>query len=383
MSDGATGMKRFLNLLKLGKKTEEAKARVGTTPHDVVFAENKWKLLRYRPLTNGSAPKVRHETPILLVPSLINRHYVLDLMPGKSFAEWLVAQGFDVFCIDWGTPEDEDRYVTFDDVCDVAIGRAIRRTTMIAGTEKTHLLGYCLGGTLTTIHAAVRPERIASMCVLAAPVKFGQAENLLEAWTRQGSFDVRTLVDATGNVPHQLLQAAFHLLRPTLGLSKAVHMMDRAWDDEFLDGFLALEQWGSDNVSFPGECYARYIEELYQKDALAKGTFTLSGKPARLEGLTVPLLSVTFEHDNIVPKESAAPLVARAGSAHKEELHLPGGHVGAVVSRAASKRLWPKLADFFARWDEARANAPALATEAPAPPKPRSRDRAPARPRSR
>jgi polyhydroxyalkanoate synthase len=378
MSDGATGMKRFLNLLKLGKKTEEAKGRVGTTPHDVVFGENKWKLLRYRPL-EGAAPAARHRTPVLLVPSLINRHYVLDLMPGKSFAEWLVAQGFDVFCIDWGTPEDEDRYVTFDDVCDVAIGRAIRRTTMIAGTEKTHLLGYCLGGTLTTIHAAVHPERIASMCVLAAPVKFGQAENLLEAWTREGSFDVRALVDATGNVPHQLLQAAFHLLRPTLGLSKAVHMLDRAWDDEFLDGFLALEQWGSDNVPFPGECYARYIEELYQKDALAKGTFTLSGKPARLEALTVPLLSVTFEHDNIVPKDSAAPLVERAGSAHKEGLHLPGGHVGAVVSRAASKRLWPKLGDFFARWDEAKATVAAMEEKTPEP-KPERKARTSTRP---
>ena len=348
----SSAAKRFFNLIKLGKKTEEAKARVGTTPHDVVFAENKWKLLRYRALENGQAPAVRHRTPVLLVPSLINRHYVLDLMPGKSFAEWLVAQGFDVFCIDWGTPEDEDRYLTFDDVCDRALGRAIRRTAMTAGTKKVHLLGYCLGGLLTTLHASVHPELVASMCVLAGPVRFDQAENLLEAWARAGSFDVRTLVDATGNVPHQLLQAAFHLLRPTLSLSKVVHMVDKAWDDEFLDGFLALERWGSDNVSFPGECYARYIEELYQKDALAKGTFTLSGKPARLENLSCPILSVTFEHDNIVPKESAAPLLERAGSAHKEGLHLPGGHVGAVVSRAASKRLWPKLGEFFGRWDE-------------------------------
>ncbi len=345
-------MKRLFNLLKLGKKTEEAKSRVGTTPHDVVFAENKWKLLRYRTPTNGSAPKVRHKTPVLLVPSLINRHYVLDLMPGKSFAEWLVGEGFDVFCIDWGTPEDEDRYVTFDDVCDRWIGRAIRRASTIAGTEKVHLLGYCLGGTLTTIHASVHPERIASMCVLAAPVRFGHDQGLLEAWTRNGSFDVRTLTEATGNVPHQLLQAAFHMLRPTLGLSKAVHMIDKAWDDEFLDGFLALERWGSDNVSFPGECYARYIEELYQKDALAQGTFTLLGRPAKLQNVTCPLLSVTFEHDNIVPKESAAPLIEMAGSKDKESVHLPGGHVGAVVSRAASKRLWPVLAAFFAKHDE-------------------------------
>jgi polyhydroxyalkanoate synthase len=337
------------------------KPPVGTTPSDVVFAENKWRLLRYR------SSAVTHRSPVLLVPSLINRHYVLDLLPGKSLAEWLVARGWDVYCIDWGTPGPEDRWLTFDDVCDAALGRAIRRAAKTAGAERVHLLGYCLGGTLTTIHAAVHHERIASMCALAAPVRFdsrrGSAEggprttetNLLEAWTRTETFDVRALVDATGNVPWQLMQSAFHLLRPTLSLSKAVHLLDRAFDektdDEFFDGFFALETWGNDNVSFPGECYARYIEELYRADALRKGTFTLSGVPARLEDVTCPLLVVSFEHDNIVPKEAATALVDLAGSKVKQHVHLPGGHVGAVVSRSASKRLWPVLDAFYADHD--------------------------------
>jgi polyhydroxyalkanoate synthase len=287
-----------------------------------------------------------------MVPSLINRHYVLDLLPGKSFAQWMVQRGWDVYCIDWGTPGPEDRFVTFEDVCDHTIGRAIRRSARIAGADQVHLLGYCLGGTLTAIHAAVHHERIASMCALAAPVRF-DCEGLLESWTRTPTFDVRAIVNATGNVPWQLMQAAFHMLRPTLNLSKAVHMIDRAWDDEFLDGFLALEKWGNDNVSFPGECYVRYIEELYQRDALRKGTFTLGGKPARLENITCPLQVVSFEHDNIVPKEAATALVDLAGSKVKEHVHLPGGHVGAVVSRSASKRLWPLIDAFYAKNDGA------------------------------
>ncbi|HEY2370062.1 MAG TPA: alpha/beta fold hydrolase, partial [Polyangiaceae bacterium] len=290
--------------------------------------------------------------PLLMVPSLINRHYVLDLLPGKSFAQWMVQRGWDVYCIDWGTPGPEDRFVTFEDVCDHTIGRAIRRSARIAGADQVHLLGYCLGGTLTAIHAAVHHERIASMCALAAPVRF-DCEGLLESWTRTPTFDVRAIVNATGNVPWQLMQAAFHMLRPTLNLSKAVHMIDRAWDDEFLDGFLALEKWGNDNVSFPGECYVRYIEELYQRDALRKGTFTLGGKPARLENITCPLQVVSFEHDNIVPKEAATALVDLAGSKVKEHVHLPGGHVGAVVSRSASKRLWPLIDAFYAKNDGA------------------------------
>jgi polyhydroxyalkanoate synthase len=334
-------VKRLFNLASLATRP---KPPVGRTPSDVVFSENKWRLLRYR-----SAAR-KHQRPILLVPSLINRHYVLDLLPGKSFAEWLVAQGWDVYCVDWGTPGPEDRYVTFDDVCDAALGRAIRRAAKTSGADKVHLLGYCLGGTLTTIHAAVHHERIASMCALAAPVRF-DSPGLLEAWTRTPTFDVRAIVNATGNVPWQLMQSAFHMLRPTLNLSKTVHMVDRAWDDEFLDGFLALETWGNDNVSFPGECYVRYIEELYRGDALRKGTFTLGGRPARLENVTCPLLVVSFEHDNIVPKEAATALVELAGSKVRKHVHLPGGHVGAVVSRSASKRLWPVLDAFYAEQD--------------------------------
>ncbi|HVY47497.1 MAG TPA: alpha/beta fold hydrolase [Minicystis sp.] len=318
---------------------------VGTTPADVVYAENKWRLLRYRPL----APR-RFATPVLLVPSLINRHYVLDLLPGKSFAEWMVRNGHDVFVIDWGTPEDEDRYVTFDDVADRYLGRALRKAARAAGAERAHLLGYCLGGTLTAIHAAVRPEHVATLTLLAAPIAFHD-DGLLSQWTRTPTFDVDALVEATGNVPWPLMQSAFHMLRPTMNLAKLVGLLDRAWDDEFLDGFLAIETWGNDNVSFPGACYRRYIEELYRGDALVRGAFSLSGEPARLESIACPTLAVTFEHDHIVPWKSAAIVLERVASRDKHHVHLPGGHVGAVVSKKAAAGLWPAISTFWADRD--------------------------------
>ena len=93
-------------------------------------------------------------------------------------------------------------------------------------------------------------------------------------------------------------------------LAKIVHMLDRAWDDELLDGFLALETWGNDNVAFPGECYRRYIEELYQRDKLAQAASSRSpGGRRASRPITCPTLAVTFEHDNIVPWESAKELV--------------------------------------------------------------------------
>lgn len=343
--------KRAWNLATLPKRIRSRSRVIGATPHDVVF-EDGWKLLRYKARPEGCA----FRTPILMVPSLINRHYVLDLAPGKSLVEFLVAQGHDVFMLDWGKPTRADRHATFDDVTDERLGRAIREAARRSPDDQVHLLGYCLGGTLAAIHASARPKHVASLTALAAPVAFHD-DGLLSAWCRSRNFDPRLVVAAFGNVPWPLMQFAFHLLRPTLLLSKTMHMLDRAWNDEFLDGFLALETWGNDNVDFPGECFATYIEELYRKNAFVKGEFRLSGRPARMENIRCPVLAVTFEHDNIVPWRSAAALLDHVGSRDAQRIHLPGGHVGAVVARSAAAGLWPKLSAFWAAHDAPPARA--------------------------
>jgi polyhydroxyalkanoate synthase len=276
---------------------------------------------------------------------LINRHYVLDLMPGKSFAEFLVSQGHDVYAIDWGTPADEDRYLAFDTVCDRYLGRAVRFAARTARVGRVHLLGYCLGGTLTTIYAARHPDSVASLINIAAPIGFHDS-GLLSKWTRTMAFSVKQLVDGLGNIPWQLMQASFHMLRPTLNLFKTVQLLDRISDDEFLDSFAAIETWGNDNVSFPGECYRRYVEDLYRKNALLEDTLSISGRPISLHDIDCPTLVVTFEHDHIVPAESAAVLLNHVGSTRKERIHLQGGHVGAVISKKAASGLWLQIS----RW---------------------------------
>jgi polyhydroxyalkanoate synthase len=330
-------------LLGIVRLLRRRKPDVARTPADVVHAENKWQLLRYRPRPGGPA----FRTPVVIVPSLINRHYVLDLCPGKSFVEAMVARGHDVYIIDWGTPAAEDRFLGFDEICDRYIGRAIRKAARTAGTERVHLLGYCLGGTLAVIHAAAHPERLASLVALAAPIDFDEA-GMMRDWVRTKAFDVGALVEAMGNVPWPLMQAAFHLLRPTLPLVKGMSLVERAWDDEFLDGFFAVERWSNDNVSFPGAAYRRYIEALYRDNALVSGRFTLFGQPVRLQRIDCPTLAVTFEGDHIVPEASGRVLLDLVGTTRTRSIRLRGGHVGAVVSRKAAAGLWPQLSAWWA-----------------------------------
>jgi len=315
---------------------------VGQTPHDVVWTENKWRLLRFSPIQKT------YETPILMVPSLINRWYILDLGPQRSLIEWLVAQGHEVFCIDWGTPGAEDRYLTWDDIAGRYVGRALRIAARETG--KAHVLGYCLGGTLATSYVAAFPEGVASLLALAAPIDFEHG-GIMSTWTRTPTFDVAAIINAFGNVPHQLMQASFSMLRPTLRAQKMVAVLDRAWDDEFLDGFLATETWGSDNVSFPGACYAQYITELYRENRLIKGEFSVLGRRALLSNITCPVLAIAFADDHIVPVPSAQPLIDAVGGHDKQILVDRGGHVGAVVSRKAANRLWPAMSTFWAQRD--------------------------------
>ncbi len=260
------------------------------------------------------------------------------------------------------SPGTEDRYLTWDDIGGRRyLGRAIRVAARLGGSGDCHVLGYCLGGTLAAAYVASvsSPSNagkhgltapIASMTALAAPIDFDHA-GIMSTWTRSPTFDVRSILDAFGNVPWPLMQASFNLLRPTLRAAKVVGLLDRAWDDEFLESFLATEQWGHDNVSFPGECYARYIEELYRANRLVRGEFSVEGRRADLTAIRCPVLAIAFEDDHIVPIASAAPLIERVASRDKYLMPMRGGHVGAVVSRKAASRLWPAMSTFWADRD--------------------------------
>jgi polyhydroxyalkanoate synthase len=209
-----------------------------------------------------------------------------------------------------------------------------------------------MGGTLGAMHAAAHPDAMASLTTLAAPVR---AAGILADWTRSPAFDPRALVEAFGNVPWPLLQASFLMLRPTLTPSKVAFIWDRAirgkWSLDFVESFLAKEKWASDNVALPGEVFRAWVEDIYRDDGLVRGTMTLHGRPVRLESITTPLHALTFEDDYIVPLDSAQPLTERAASKDLVATHLPGGHVGAVVSRGARQHLWPLMAGFWAARD--------------------------------
>jgi len=311
------------------------------TPRDELLLEGGARLYRFR----GSAPA--RGVPLLLVPSLINRWYVLDLRPGASLVEALVAAGIDTWLLDWGTPEPEDRYLDWDAVLR-RLGRATRRVQRETGAARLGLLGYCMGGTLTAIHAAQHPDTLAALITLAAPIDFARGGRLRDMVDPRW-FDADAIADA-GNVAPSQMQAGFTALRPTLELAKLVSTPELALDPKSREAFLALEAWAGDNIAFPAAAYRRYIAEMYQDNQLVAGTHRANGRAAPLSAITCPTLVITASRDAICPPPAATALLSLIGSHDTETIQVPGGHVGAVVGSKAARDMYPALV----RWLQPR-----------------------------
>lgn len=319
------------------------------TPKDTLHREGTASLYRFR----RSAPAA-NKTPLLLVPSLINRWYILDLREGASLTAHLT-EHFDTFCWDWGVPEDEDRYLDWDGVMK-RLSRAVRKVKRISGAKSVALLGYCMGGTLAGIYTALEQQNVAALINLAGPFNFEEG-GMLAHMTDPRWFDASAIAQA-GNIDPAQMQSGFTALRPTLSLSKWVSLMTTGYDPQMRTAFDALETWSNDNTPFPAAAYETYISELYQQNLLIKGEHHTLGQRVDLKNITCPVLSIVAEKDTICPPKAASGLNESVSSRDQELYTCPGGHVGAVVGRRAAAKLYPKISQWLAERVKVKKLAP-------------------------
>jgi polyhydroxyalkanoate synthase len=318
-----------------------ATVAVAQTPAEVVYTENKLRLLHYHPVVEQRGP-----VPLLIVPSLINRYYLFDLAPGKSLVEYLVGRGIDVYMLDWGVPGPEDRSTTFDQYITGYLRRAVQRVRSLSGQERINLLGYSIGGTFTAIFSALYGRYVHGLVQLAAPINFHDS-GLISQWMRKERFNVDLVVDTLGNMPAELLQASFRMLTPTLQIMQQIALANQTGDTQTVQDLLALQTWISDGVSFPGEAYRTYVKDCYQENFLVQGRLVVGGQRVDLARIAAPLLTITAAKDWICPPESVTVLNDLVASVDKYVLELPGGHVGIVAGRRAADQLWPRLAEWL------------------------------------
>ena len=325
---------------------------VGETPSDVIYSENKLDLLRYDAEAAGIEPENDHETPILVVYALINRPYILDLQPGRSVVRRLLEGGFDVYLIDWGEPSQLDASLTLEDYVDRYIDDCVDATREDADVDAVNLLGYCMGGTMSAMYAALHEEKVHNLGMMAAGLCFAGNGGVLELWGGEEHFDPGTVSETFGTVPAEFFEVGFDLMDPVQNtVSKYVRLYDNVEDDDFVENFARMETWLADSIDMAGATYEEFIEDIYQENSLYENELYLGDQHVDVRGIETPILQLVAEYDHLVPPEASKPFNEVVASDDTEVMEVSAGHIGMSVSSRAHETLWPDVCDWFAERD--------------------------------
>ncbi|WP_374444740.1 alpha/beta fold hydrolase [Stella sp.] len=282
--------------------------------------------------------------PLLVVPSLVNRAYILDLAADTSLLRFLAQRGMPAYLVDWGAPGPEER--GFDLTAYVA-GRLEAALDAVLAIERRPpaLLGYCMGGDLALALATRRPRDLTRLALLATPWDFhaerAPQARAIGAWWRAADPWVRRW----GDLPVDLLQMLFLSLDPALGLRKFSSFADLDPAGERAQAFVALEDWLNDGVPLAAPVAAECLGDWYGANATAAGAWRIAGRPVRPETLSLPALVIAPQHDRIVPHASAAALARAVPGARLLSPAL--GHIGMIVGGGAPAAVWDPLAHWL------------------------------------
>jgi polyhydroxyalkanoate synthase subunit PhaC len=313
------------------RQTDSSKFTLGenmaATPGKVVFRNELMELIQYAP----STARV-HKRPVLIVPPWINKFYVLDLNPEKSFIRWAVAQGLTIFVISWVNPDERHAQKSFDAYMRDGVFAALDAIELATGERKTSAIGYCVGGTLLSVALAYMAQkgdqRITSATLFATQVDFSDAGDLKIFVDRQQLESVEQKMSAKGYLDGAQMAGAFNMLRPN----------ELIWS-YFVNNYLKGKEpmpfdllvWNSDATRMPAANHSFYLRNCYLDNNLTRGRMVVAGETLDLSKVTIPIYELAAREDHIAPAKSVFVGAQYFGGPVRYVM-AGSGHIAGVVN---------------------------------------------------
>ena len=277
----------------------------------------------------------------------------MDLTKGSSLVEYLVNRGFDVYLLDWGTPGYEDKNMKLDDYIMDYIPRAVQKVLRKSKVDEVSMLGYCMGGTMTSIFAALHPELpIKNIVFMTSPFDF-ENTGLYGEMLDEKYFNIDKVVDTLGLIPPEMIDFGNKMIKPMSNIyGPYVSLVERADNDNFLKSWKLLQKWLNDGIPFPGEAYRQWIRDFYQKNKLIKGELVVRGQKVDLKNIKANVLNLSGASDIIAQPQQVEALMDVISSEDKQYINLPVGHTSITFGSKATKITYPTVSD----WLEERSN---------------------------
>jgi polyhydroxyalkanoate synthase len=319
----------------------------GVTPYEIVHESGKVRLRHYA--ARGNA----HRTPLVFVYALIKRPFILDMFPGRSVMANLTRQGFDVYMVEWIPPARADSWRGFDAYVNQDLGDTMRAVQRLTGEPKVNLLGYCFGGLLTTLYAALHPGDIKNLITLTTPFDTAVDDNpLFNLESRFSGQTVDLITSVYGNCPAWFIRGLFTATAVVHhAVDKYVALYRNKEKEDYAEFFDLFERWMSGDVPLAGRIFREVTRDFFQNNLLKKGEFKVGGERVDLSNIVCPLLNAIGEFDDVVYPASSLPLIDFVGSEDKHNLTFAAGHVGMIVSSAAHKKFWPQVGAWLTERD--------------------------------
>ncbi len=337
---GNLGQSRLSGMLEGIQKYHQHPYRRAPSDHKIMWQEHGCALQEFA--KNG----LPMDAPIVfLVPSLVNRSYILDLKDGRSFAVHLKSVGVRAILLDWGDPDGDVASYSLEDYFTNILFPAFEFIRSRYPESQKHLLGYCMGGTMAVALAEKFQSDLTTFIAVAPPWDFhaelGDAARMMFSATQQW----QQVISAFGNLPVDILQTFFTALDPNLCMKKFNMFNQMDMSGERAEDFVALEDWLNDGVPLAGKVAIECLGSWYGDNAPHKGEWNLNGHTVCPQNITIPSMIAVPKSDKIVPPQSALSLAEQLENA--TVVTPPSGHVGMMAGARAQGGLWKNVTDWI------------------------------------